>query len=139
MLYLKNTLILLIISLLSFSSCSDDNTAPSTKGIIQQGKWKITSFSNNGTDETSSFSGYEFTFGSNGQVTATKGGSSIPGTWSTGADESMNKISLTFASLALINLNHEWTFLTKSYTVFSLEYLSSSNGGSTDRLIFEKI
>lgn len=139
MLYLKNTLILLVISLFSLSSCSDDNAAPSTKAIIQQGKWKITSFSNNGTDETSTFNGYEFTFAANGQVTATKSGSSVTGTWSAGADESFNKISLTFASLALINLNHEWTFLTKSYTVFSLEYLSSSNGGSTDRLVFEKI
>lgn len=140
MFYLKNTLILLIISLLSFSSCSDDNEAPSTKVILQQGKWKITSFSNNGADETNKFSGYVFTFAANGQVTAVKSGNpNITGTWTTGADESLNKITFNFGLLSFPDLNQEWNFLTKSYTGFSLQYLSSANGGSTDNLAFEKL
>lgn len=139
MIYLKNTFFLLVIALITLPSCSDTNESPSTKAIVQSGKWKITSFSDNGTDATSQFNGYEFVFSANGTVTASKSGSSVTGTWATGADESTNKISISFGLLKFPDLNHDWTFITKSYTVFSLEYLSSSNGGSTDRLVFEKI
>lgn len=136
--YLKYTLFLLIISFLA-TSCSDDNDAPSTKSIIQGGKWKVSLFSDNGEDRTSAFSGYEFTFNSNGQVTAMKGANTVTGTWSAGADETLNKLTLNFGLLTFTDLNHEWSFVTKSYTAFMLQYLSSANGGSTDKLFFEKI
>ncbi|MEJ6982253.1 hypothetical protein WG906_17440 [Pedobacter sp. P351] len=135
--HIKHTLTLLVVSILFFASCSKDNDAPSTKSIILQGKWKVTLFNDNGAVETSNYSGYEFTFNSNGSVSAVKNNSTVNGTWNTGADENLNKLTLAFPSLALLELNEEWVFLEKRYTQVKLEHINSN--GQTEVLILEKI
>lgn len=135
--YIKNTLTLLVVSLLFFSSCSKDNDSPSTKSIIQQGKWKIVLFNDNGSVETANYTGYEFTFNTNGTVNAVKNSATTSGTWNVGANENLNKLNLNFTSLALIELNEEWVFQEKSYSLVKLEHVNSS--GQTEVLALQKI
>ena len=136
--YFKHTYILLFVSFLAFTSCSKDNEAPSTKSIIHQGKWKIVLFNDNGAVETSNYSGYEFTFNTNGSVSAVKNGSTVTGNWNAGTDESLNKLTLNFPLLSpLTELNEQWTFLEKSYSVFKLEHINSE--GQTEVVTFQKL
>jgi hypothetical protein len=136
--YFKHTYILLFVSFLAFTSCSKDNDAPSTKSIIQQGKWKIVLFNDNGAVETSNYTGYEFTFNTNGSVSAVKNGSTVTGSWNVGSDESLNKLTLGFPLLSgLTELNEQWTFLEKSYSVFKLEHVNSE--GQTEVVTFQKL
>jgi hypothetical protein len=137
--HVKHTFLFISISILSFfASCSKEDKAPSTSGIIKEGKWKIISFTDNGANETNNYAGYEFTFSPNGTVTAVKNGISANGTWSTGADENTNQLQLIFGLAALSELNENWSFTEKSYSLLKLEYVAPNNGG-TDVLILEKI
>jgi hypothetical protein len=133
--YLKHTFIVLLICFVA-ASCSKDNKAPSTKAIMQDGKWRITNYNNNGANQTSLYTGYEFTFLPGGTVTAVKAGTSVSGTWNTGADENTNHFILNFSAPALSELNKDWVFETKSYTVVKLENVSTTTG--TDSFVFEK-
>ena len=138
--FLKHTLILLTVVCFALSSCSKEDEAPSTKDIIQQGKWKIVLYKDNGAVKTNQYSGYDFKFNANGQLVASHSGDTETGSWSTGADESKNRLLLNFPLTLLSplsDLNHDWSFVTKSYTVVELEFVSEDSG--TDALILEKI
>lgn len=137
MYYLKHTLFLLALCFISFS-CSKENEAPSTSSIIGQGKWRVILFSDNGAIETDNYTGYEFTFSKNGTVTAVKGSSQVTGTWNTGGDETENKFNLNLSSLALSELNKNWSFTRKSYTSLTMEHVSSGSTG-TDILVLERL
>jgi hypothetical protein len=134
--YFKHTFILFLVGFFA-SSCSKDNKAPSTKAIVQDGKWRITNYNDNGANQTSLYAGYEFTFLPNGTVTAVKGATSVNGTWTTGADENTNHFVLNFTAPALLELNKDWTFQTKSYSIVKLENISATTG--TDTFVLEKI
>ena len=124
--------------LVGFSSCKkDDSTTPSTSGMIQ-GLWKVTSYIDSGNNETNHYTGYSFEFKSGGVVTATKSGSTISGTWSTGSDDSQSKLYLTFSTAPFIELNDDWHIMQQTSAIIKLEDVSGGNGG-TDNLTFEKI
>lgn len=124
--------------LIGFTSCKkDDSTTPSTSGMIQ-GTWKVTSYIDSGNNETNHYTGYSFEFKSGGVVTATKSGSTISGTWSTGSDDSQSKLYLTFSTAPFIELNDDWHILQQTSAIIKLEDVSGGNGG-TDNLTFEKM
>lgn len=138
--YLKNTLILCIVALLTFSSCNKDDDEPSTNNVIQQGKWKVSLFVDSGTDKISYFSGYEFTFTDNGVVTAVKAGSpTVTGSWSTRTEDDQNKMIFNFGSTLMFNdLNEDWRVVERNTSRIRLEHTSGGSGG-TDLLTLEKI
>ena len=84
--FIYGLLIMLSFSLMS-STCSaddddlnlNDNSAEITqiKTTAQSGTWQITSFIDSGIDETNHFTGYSFTFNSNGTLTATNGSNTL--------------------------------------------------------------
>lgn len=123
--------------LIGFTSCKkDDSTTPSTSGMIQ-GTWKVTSYIDSGNNETNHYTGYSFEFKSGGVVTATKSGSTISGTWSTGSDDSQSKLYLTFSAAPFNELNDDWHIVQQTTTTLQLEDVSGGNGG-TDYLTFSK-
>jgi hypothetical protein len=142
--YFKQTLLLLLISVFVFTGCKkDDNSSSSNStsvlnNTVQQGTWKITYFNDSGNDETNHFTGYTFQFNSNGTVTATKNGSTVSGTWSSGNDDSTLKLVLNFSSTPFDELNDDWHVTQQSSSIIKLEDVSGGNGG-TDYLTFEKI
>ena len=136
--HFKYTLFTPVFLLFFILSCSKQTEAPSTRSIILQGKWRVVLFSDNGLNETSNYSGINFTFQNNGVVTASSNSGSLDGTWSTGADENNNRLSLGFNSIALNDLNLNWTFTEKSYSLVKLEFVNPGNGG-VDILVLQKI
>ena len=129
----------------------DDNNSSSSVGTIQSvsstvesGDWSITRFEDSGVDELYHFTGYTFTFGTNGTITAA-GVFQYTGTWSV-TDDSSNDDSpdddLDFnINFNLTNefeeLNDDWDIVSNSANKIELKDVSGGDG-STDYLTFEK-
>lgn len=123
-------------SVLTFSSCQKDDS--NITDIVKEGTWRVTLYNDSGTDELYHFTDYTFTF-SNGTVTATKSGSSVTGTYSSGTDDSQHKFILDFGStVPFEELNDDWHILEETSTKIRLEDVSGGSG-ETDLLTFEKI
>lgn len=147
---------------LSLIACSKDDSsnnptpnttsADQTTQVVESGTWRITSFIDSGQDETSNFNGYTFSFNENGTVTATKGSTTISGTWSV-SDDSSNSSSdddgnsiddddfNLFFNVSedsdFEDLNDDWDFISATNSKIELIDVSGGNGG-TDYLTFQK-
>ena len=151
-------ILMLSITLMS-SMCSsdDDDGTPNNnsqqiaeiENDIQSGTWRITSFIDSGQNETSDFSGYDFSFNSDGSLVATNGTNTQTGTWSITDDDSSDDDSSSdddidfniFFPVPDTNnfedLNDDWDIVTATSTRIELIDISGGNGG-TDMLTFEK-
>ncbi len=147
---------------LLFVACSDDDgnapldpnngsSADQTTQNVQGSDWRVTQFVDSGNNETSDFTGYVFTFNTDGTVIATNGTLTVNGTWSvtdsnSSSDDDGNStddddFNLFFAvdeSSDFEDLNDDWDFISSSATKIELIDISGGNGG-TDYLTFEKI
>lgn len=157
---MKNVTIVLLLSIL-FIGCSsddsnsnsDDNTsADLIREIAVEGTWRISYFFDSDEDETSNFTGYVFTFGADGTLTAVKGTTSVVGDWSI-VDDSSNSSSDDDGNSSddddfniffpvpdtndFEDLNDDWDIISYSATKIELTDVSGGNGG-TDFLTFEK-
>jgi hypothetical protein len=158
-----------ILSVLSFSlmsaMCSSDDDGSQSdnsaqiaqiENTVEAGTWRITNFVDSGQDETNDFSGYEFTFASNGTLTATNGTTSYSGTWSVTSDDDSSDddssdddgsssnddldFNISFPvpdSNDFEDLNDDWDIVSYSDTVINLIDISGGNG-DTDVLTFER-
>ena len=150
-------LMLLSFSLMSSTCSSDDDDGSPNNNTLQiaeientaeSGTWRITSFIDSGQDETSDFTGYEFTFNSNGTLVATNGSNTLNGTWSvtddSSNDDSSSDDDIDFniffpvpESNNFEDLNDDWDIVSTSSTKIELIDVSGGNG-DTDLLTFEK-
>lgn len=123
----------------SVSSCKKEDSIDltQTNSIVQAGTWRVTNFNEDGSDHTSHFSGYAFTFATGGVVTATLDSTTVTGTWSTGTDDSTPKFNLAFTAVQFEELSDDWHIKAQSDVKLQLEDVSGGNGG-TDLLTFEK-
>lgn len=134
------------------SMCSsDDNSSSSSQdptpviNAATQGTWRVTSYVDSGTDETNHFTGYNFTFGNGGVLTATNGSNTVTGTWSVTSDNSNDDspsndldFNISFSAPAnFADLTDDWDIVSYSDTTISLIDISGGNGG-TDTLVFTK-
>lgn len=134
------------------STCSnDDDTVPATVdptpviNTVNQGTWRVTLFDDSGTNETSNFTGYNFTFGSSNVLTATNGTNTYTGTWSvtsdnSGDDSPSNDLDFNIAFASPPNfaeLTEDWNIVTYNATTIQLIHVSGGGGG-TDYLTFQK-
>lgn len=111
---------------------------------VQSGTWRITFFEDSGNNETSNFTGFNFTFNSNGVLNANNGGTDYSGTWSI-TDSNSNDDSLDDLDFNIhfsltndfMDLNDDWDFISHSATKIELVDVSGGGGG-TDYLTFEK-
>lgn len=145
------TLVLLVFSCSSDDDSGSDNSSEiiaAIRNISASGSWTITSFIDSGSNETNHFNGYSFTFGANGNLTATNGQTTVSGSWSVTSsnsgdddyDDSYNDIdfNIFFASPdAFEELSDDWHIITYSNTSIQLIDVSGGNGG-TDYLTFTK-
>lgn len=132
------------------NSCGEDdspsnvNTVSSVTNVVGLGTWKITLFNDSGTDKTSNFSGYNFTFGTGNSLLATNGSNSYTGTWSV-ADDNSNDDSIStlhfnvaFSSPTnFAELTEDWKIIERTDSIIKLIHISGGNGG-TDYLTFTK-
>jgi hypothetical protein len=132
------TFLLIICFGISISSCKklvqkqEENEAIE---IITNGVWTVQQYTENGTDITSSFSGYVFQFKQDGTVVGTKDSVSTTGTWS--ADVNNYTITSNFPSVGnpLNRLNSVWKI-----TDSSLDYVVANTtiNDSTENLRLQK-
>lgn len=114
------------------------------QNYAQSGTWRISKFIDSSTDETYHFTGFNFTFQSNGVLVATNGSVTYNGTWSitdsNSNDDSKDDLhfNITFnLTNAFEDLNDDWHIL--SYASSKIELFDESGGnGDTDYLTFEK-
>lgn len=109
--------ILLGISILLIGSCKKYEQQQEQNILINlmtNGVWVVTHYSQNGTDITSSFSGYTFQFRSNQTVTGMNGNININGTWTPNIANRTITADFPTAGAPLDNLNAVWT-ITDSY------------------------
>jgi heat shock protein HslJ len=124
-------------------SCASDIQS-AVESNLQTGTWRITEFIDSDVDETNNFSGYDFTFNSNGVLDASNGTNSFTGTWnivvSDSNDGTLEDLELNI-NFNLTNdfedLNDDWDFISQSSTVIELTDVSGGNG-DTDFLTFER-
>lgn len=149
----KNLFVILgLISLITFSSCSKDDDNPIDKNQIQtqvqnsimSGTWRISYFNDSGNDETNHFTNYNFTFEANDVLKTTNGTINHAGSWSitdsNSDDDSKDDLDFNI-NFSLTNdfedLNDDWDI--KSYSEGKIELYDVSGGnGGTDFLTFEK-
>ena len=142
-------LLISMTALFSLNSCTTDNPANLTPTVVQNnvqaGAWRITSFIDSGKDETNHFTGYSFTFDSNGTITSTNSSVTYSGTWSitdnNSNDDSPNSDVDFNIFFNLTNnfedLSEDWNIVSQSSTRIELIHVSGGNGG-TDTLTFER-
>ena len=132
--------------MLSMISCSSsDGQSTSTTSIsntLKNGTWRVTSYLNSGTDETTNFTGYNFTFGSPSSLIASNGTNLYHGDWSVNKDE----FDLFYLHIGYTDINtpanfaeldEDWHVISYSSVTISLEKLSLV-GSATTRLVFTK-
>lgn len=137
-----------------FISCSSDDDNGSVNNasvnevvnLVNAGTWKITSFIEDGNDETNHFTGYNFSFSDNNILSATNGSTTYSGSWSvtnsnssdddnSGSDIDFN---IGFASPPeFADLTDDWHIIDRTANKLELIDVSGGNGG-TDYLTFEK-
>ena len=132
------------------SMCSSDDNSSSSDptpviNIASQGTWRITSYIDSGNNQTSDFTGYNFTFGASNALTASNGTNTYTGTWSVVTDTSnddnpSSDLDFNIAFLSPANfaeLTDDWDVVSFTPTTISLIDVSGGNGG-TDTLVFTK-
>lgn len=150
---LKLIPILLCIFMLNVASmCSkdDDNSNPPADpnpviNTVNQGTWRITLYNDSGTIKTSNFTGYNFTFGTGGVLTATNSSNTYNGIWSVTSGDSSDDnpsndldFNIGFTTPAnFADLTDDWDIVTYTASKIELRDVSGGNGG-TDLLTFEK-
>lgn len=143
-----NLAALLVISM-NLVSCQneDDQSQPTNPAqtLVQSGDWKITSYLDSGKDETLHFSGFTFTFETNGSLNAIRQSESYSGTWEITDSNSLDDSPGTPDLVIFFNLNNDFESLNEDWAIVSqtssrieLKHVSGGNGG-TDFLTFEKI
>ena len=147
----RQSILLLLVTVFFLSCSSDDSNSNGTNSIssitsaVASGTWKITYYFDTDKEETSNFSGYNFTFGSNGVLTATNGTLTQTGTWSvtdsnSDDDNSISDLdfNIAFTSPAtFLELTDDWEIIERTSTVIKIKDVSGGNGG-TDYLTFTK-
>ena len=143
--------VLLIFLLNVATSCSNDSGSASAPdpipviNTVSSGTWRITFYEDSGVNETTNFTGYNFTFGSGSVLVATNGTNTYTGSWSvtsdiSGDDSPSNDLdfNIAFSSPSTFSeLTEDWNIIEKTDTKVRLVHVSGGNGG-TDYITFEK-
>jgi hypothetical protein len=124
------SLVLIVTAFLGMISCTKDNSSPNNT-TAPTGQW-VVQFYWDEKDETTDFSGYSFEFQSGAVLKATKGGTTVSGTWS----ENSSDFTINFGSDPVLSeLNHQWLVTEKSSTLIRLK---DDNPAQDDQLHFAK-
>ncbi|MGW9685954.1 hypothetical protein [Flagellimonas sp. 2504JD1-5] len=117
------------------NASSNGNGGVDLSTVIVDGTWTVSSYLDDGVDETNNFSDYTFNFVADGSVTADNG-SATNGIWAT--ENGDNKFVLDFGAVTpLDEFNDDWDVISVSDTQLELRDVSGGSG-ATDTLIFTK-
>jgi hypothetical protein len=154
---------------LFITACTSDSDSDDASNLAQlqadveelnqtarSGTWTITNFVDDGQDETSDFSGYDFTFNPDGTLVADNGTTTVTGTWSITLDDDSSddsdddgldddydddeiEFNIFFASPETFSeLSEDWYIISFSSDTIQLIDDDDDSDGTTDLLTFEK-
>ncbi len=129
--------ILLVLLFVGVGSCKKDSSPRQLPNEIKNGNWIVSSYIDNGVNETNHFTGYAFTFTDPSTVTAQNGTSTVTGTWTAGKDDSHEKLVLLFTTPPFTELNEDWRALEISSTRLMFSHVSGGSGVA-DSLTFQR-
>ena len=114
---------------------SNGNGGSDLSAVLVDGLWMVSSYLDDGNDETNDYNGFTFDFVADGSVIADNG-SATNGTWT--SQNGDNKLVLDFgAVMPLDEFNDDWDVISVSDTQIELRDVSGGDGG-VDTLIFVK-
>ena len=129
-----------LLIILLFSGCKKLLENAVQDAIIQamtNGQWVITSFTQNGTDITSTFNGYKFQYYSNKTVNAIKNGTvEKTGNWDGNATTMTIWADFPNATMPLNLINGSWLINNNSWTFV---VASQTNGTDVKTMRLEKL
>jgi hypothetical protein len=137
----KPTIIYLLGLILSSCTLLEDNNSQLTTEVRNSSELTeiltsakglgIITFIEDGRDKTSQFSGYRFSFNTDGSVIASLNGTDISGTYQVFRDDGRLELEMDFPSNSpLYELDDDWYFESKTSDTLSFE-------DSGDRLVFQ--
>ncbi len=138
----NSILFLLVTFLVLNTACTKDSSTGIVNNvtpIVTTGDWQVSLFSERGTNETSDFSGYSFTFQPDGKLIVVKASAIVKqGTWS--EDNSSGKLIIDLGikdntNKPLGKLTDDWILTAKSDTKISL---TDDNAARNELLEFSK-
>jgi hypothetical protein len=127
-------------------SCSDEDDTSSQVSspsqittTVTDGVWIVTLFKEDNIVQTNNYSGYSFTFATDGSLSATNGSVTQSGEWSTYTDSGYTKLELMFDATdgPFEEISEDWRVLSRTATKIELKHVSGGDG-SIDYLTFEK-
>lgn len=134
--------------LFTFTLCKKDSASSPTvvaannssiNHNITQGAWKVTEYTEDNTNKTDHYFGYEFRFNNNGTVDAFSLTNTISGTWKTKTDSGYLKLDLEFSNSTFFKeLNEDWQVITQDANKIKLLDVSG-NDGKASYLTFERL
>ena len=132
---MRTLILLFAAALMGACSSRSGNDAP---GAVPAGAWRVTHFSERGSDETGDFTGYVFTFAANGTATAVKAATSKTGNWSITGNSTRFNIDFgakTDANKPLGELTDDWVIVSITNNEIRL---TDDNASSAEFLTFGK-
>ncbi len=144
--------VIFMLNVASMCSSDDDNSNNNSSNptpvinTANTGTWRITYFYDTDSEETSNYTGYNFTFGTSNVLTATNGTNTYTGTWSVTNSNSSDDdnpssdldFNIGFSSPPNFEeLSDDWDIISYTSTEIKLIDVSGGNGG-TDYLTFTK-
>jgi len=148
------TIFLMLFLSLPLISCSNDDDSNSNdsatviaqlEASIKSGTWRVTNFVEDGSNQTSDFNGYVFTFSDAGAVVASNGVNTFTGTWVTSSGSSSSssgsnpKFILEFnvSNGPFEEISEDWRIESSTNSKIDLKHVSGGDG-SIDLLTFTK-
>lgn len=124
----------------AIDDCDDDaSNGASGQALLSQillnDSWNISYCFYDGTNETSNYLGYNFTFHSNKTVVAQRNSSSIDGNWDISDDNDHQRLSLYFDGSSLHNVETSWRVIEYNAAIIKLK---KQNSDTTDYLTLTK-
>lgn len=123
--------------LLLFAGCKKHDDIGLITPLISTGTWHVSLFAESGTDKTSYFRGYQFTFQPNGKLTASFSGTDKPGYWSEEISPHPNTFHIYFDAQTVTNtplagLTGSWKIASKDAAKFGFTDDSTHTNGKLE-------
>jgi hypothetical protein len=125
---------LFIVAAAVFSGCRKEGSAIIA---VDNGRWKVTKFSENGEDQTNRLAGYALSFKEDYSAAAANSNGTVNGSWSCGKRNNHMTFGIRFSPDPLNRISKDWDVLDQCGNRTLI--LGNGSGSETDRLTLEKM
>lgn len=121
-----------------FTGCSGTGNGQELVDVLTDGAWFVSSYIDDGDDETTDYNGYNLVFASNGTVVASNSTNNFNGSWSVVGTSDLDLVLDFGTQIPFDEFNDDWDVFSFTTTTINLQDVSGGGGG-TDTLVFTKL